>query len=37
MDVSKSMNVFDIQYGENIISRLQAEKYIINRYIENNI
>jgi hypothetical protein len=37
MDVSKSMNVFDISYGENIISRLQAQKAIIHDYINNNV
>jgi hypothetical protein len=37
MDVSKSMNVFDVQYGKNTISRLQAEKLVINEFIQNNI
>ena len=37
MDVSKSMNVFDIKYWNNQISRLQAQKLAINEYIENNI
>lgn len=37
MDVSKSMNVFDIQYGKNIISRLQAEKLMISNFVENNV
>jgi hypothetical protein len=37
MDVSKSMNVFDIQYWKNIISRLQAEKLVMSEFIQNNI
>jgi hypothetical protein len=36
MDVSKSMNVFDVKYGQNMISRLQAEKLMISNFVENN-
>ena len=37
MDVSKSMNVYDIWYGDNIISRLQVQKNFIHNYVDNNI
>ena len=32
MDVSKSMNVFDISHNNNFISRLQAQKLAITKY-----
>lgn len=37
MDVSKSMNVYDVWFDKNIISRLDVQKLMIHQFIENNI
>jgi hypothetical protein len=37
LDVSKSMNVYDIWFGKKIISRLHVQKLMIHQFIENNL
>lgn len=36
LDVSKSMNVYDIWDNDDLISRLEAQKWALNTYIQNN-